>query len=254
MVWVYEDVSLSQKERKLYNTIKRSSKTGLAERTVKLLNLVRYLKRKNFKTPEEIQESAFYDKKHLKPIFTVKLATALSKGLKIRGGASAEYPVTDSFTRSAIGYLQSWDPTPISSLANSLKDNVVSVEQLIENNIPYGKLGAASTHAAIETGVSAANNIGELGSAPGAAIVMVGTVPAALAGAALGTSQDDFGQAAVHLVNAIPVMGPPLVKAINKLEHISKKFQFSEKGGKRFSTKRNNKAKWPKRTRRKLIR
>ena len=137
MVWVYEDVSLSQKERKLYNTIKRSSKTGLAERTVKLLNLVRYLKRKNFKTPEEIQESAFYDKKHLKPIFTVKLATALSKGLKIRGGASAEYPVTDSFTRSAIGYLQSWDPTPISSLANSLKDNVVSVEQLIENNILF---------------------------------------------------------------------------------------------------------------------
>jgi hypothetical protein len=78
---------------------------------------------------------------------------------------------------------------------------------------------------------------------------MVGTVPAALAGAALGTSQDDFGQAAVHLVNAIPVMGPPMVKAINKLEHLSNVYQ--EAGGKRFSTRKNNKAKWPRRTMRK---
>jgi hypothetical protein len=249
MVWVYEDLSFSQKERKLYNTIKRTSKTVLAERTVKLLNLVRYLKRKNFKTPEEIQESAFYDKKHLKPIFTVKSATALSKGLKMQGGASAEYPVTDSFARSAIGYLQSWDPTPISGLANSLKDGVVSIQQGAESIIPYGKLAAASTHAAIETGVTTANNIGELGSAPGAAIVMVGTVPAALAGAALGTSQDDFGQAAVHLVNAIPVMGPPMVKAINKLEHLAEVWEKT--GGKRFSTRRHNKAKWPRRTIRK---
>jgi hypothetical protein len=250
MVWVYEDLSLDQKERKLYNVIKQSSKTLLAERTVKLLNLVRYLKRKNFKTPKEIQESAFYDKKHLKPIFTDKSAKALLKALKMRGGASAEYPVTDSFVRSAVGYLQSWDPTPISGLTNSLKDEVVSIEQLIENNVPYGKLGAASAHAAIETGVSAANNIGELGSAPGAAIVMVGTVPAALAGAALATSQDNFGQAAVHLVNAVPVMGPPMVKAINKLEHLSTISQ--ETGGKRFSTRRHNKAKWPRKTMRKI--
>jgi hypothetical protein len=248
MVWVYEDLPFSQKERKLYNTIKRTSKTVLAERTVKLLNLVRYLKRKNFKTPEEIQESAFYDKKHLKPIFTVKSATAFSKSVNMRGGR--EYPVTDSFARSAIGYLQSWDPTPISGLANSLKDEVVSVEQMIENNVPYGKLAAASTHAGIETGVAAANNIGELGSAPGAAIVMVGTVPAALAGAALATSQDDFGQAAVHLVNAIPVMGPPMVKGISKIEHLSEMWQKT--GGKRFSTRRHNKAKWPRRTMRKI--
>jgi hypothetical protein len=247
MVWVYEDLPFSQKERKLYNTIKRTSKTVLAERTVKLLNLVRYLKRKNFKTPEEIQQSAFYDKKHLKPIFTDKSATAFSKGVNMRGGR--EYPVTDSFARSAIGYLQSWDPTPISGLANSLKDEVVSIEQGAESIIPYGKLAAASAHAGIETGVATANNIGELGSAPGAAIVMIGTVPAALAGAALATSQDDFGQAAVHLVNAIPVMGPPMVKGISKIEHLAEIWQNT--GGKRFSTRRHNKAKWPRKTMRK---
>ncbi len=250
MVWVYEDLPFSQKERKLYNVIKRSSKSVLAERTVKLLNLVRYLKRKNFKTSEEIQTSAFYDKKHQKPIFTEKSAKAVLKGLKIRGGASAEYPVTDSFARSAIGYLQSWDPTPISGIANSVKDEIVWIQQGAESIIPYGKLAAATTHAAIETGVSAANNIGEIASAPGAIGVMIGTVPAALAGAALASSQDDFGQAVVHFANAVPIMGPPLVKAINKLEHLSNISQ--ETGGKRFSTRRHNKAKWPKKTMRKI--
>jgi hypothetical protein len=205
MVWVYEDLPLSQKERKLYNVIKRSSKTLLAERTVKLLNLVRYMKRKNLKTPEEIQESAFYDKKHTRPIFTEKTAK-FSKAMKMHGGLK-EYPVTDGAVRSAISYLQSWDPTPISGVANGLQDGISGIEQNIENTVPFGKLGLATTHAAIETGVSTANNIGELASAPGAALVMIGTVPAALSGAALSISQDDFGQAAVHLVNAIPVMG-----------------------------------------------
>lgn len=248
MVWVYEDLPLSQKERKLYNVIKRSSKTLLAERTVKLLNLVRYLKKNDFKTPEEIQKSAFYDKKHLKPIFTEKSAKALSKALKMRGGL--EYPKTDEAARSAISYLQSWDPTPISGIANGFKDGLAGTEQSIESIVPYGKLGLATTHAVIETGVATANNIGELGSAPGAALVMIGTVPAALSGAALSISQDDFGQAVVHLVNAIPVMGPPMVKAINKLEHISKVSE--ETGGKRFSTKRHNKSKWPRKTMRKI--
>jgi hypothetical protein len=248
MVWVYEDLPLSQKERKLYNVIKRSSKTLLAERTVKLMNLVRYLKKNDFKTPEEVQKSAFYDKKHLKPIFTEKSAKALLKALKMHGGLK-EYPVTDKAARDAISYLQSWDPTPISGIANGLQDGISGIQQGIENTVPYGKLGLASTHAAIETGVSAANNIGELASAPGAALVMVGTVPAALSGAALSISQDDFGQAVVHVVNAVPVMGPPMVKAINKLEHISK--LSAETGGKRFSTKRNNKNKWPRRTMRK---
>jgi hypothetical protein len=78
---------------------------------------------------------------------------------------------------------------------------------------------------------------------------MIGTVPAALSGAALSISQDDFGQAAVHLVNAIPVMGPPMVKAINKLEHIYK--LPADTGGKRFSTRRHTKAKWPRKTMRK---
>jgi hypothetical protein len=247
MVWVYEDLPFSQKERKLYNVIKRSSKTVLAERTVKLLNLVRYMKKKNFKTPEEVQESAFYDKKHLKPIFTEKSAKALLKALKMHGGL--EYPVTDGAVRSAISYLQSWDPTPISGIVNTVQDGVVGIQQTIENNVPFGKLGLASTHAAIETGVSTANNIGELASAPGAALVMIGTVPAALSGAALSLTQDDFGQAAVHVVNAIPVMGPPMVKAISKIERLSKVLNAS--GGKRFSTRRHNKAKWPRKTMRK---
>ena len=161
-----------------------------------------------------------------------------------------EYPVTDAAARSAISYLQSWDPTPISGIANNLQDGVVGIQQTIENNVPYGKLGLASTHAAIETGVSTANNIGELASAPGAAMVMMGTVPAALSGAALSITQDDFGQAVVHVVNAIPIMGPPMVKAINKIEHLSK--VLSASGGKRFSTRRHNKAKWPKKTMRKI--
>ena len=158
-------------------------------------------------------------------------------------------PRTDAAARSAISYLQSWDPTPVSGIVNGLQDGLSGTEQTVERIVPYGKLGLATTHAAIETGVSAANNIGELGSAPGAALVMIGTVPAALSGAALSISQDDFGQAVVHLVNAIPVMGPPMVKAINKLEHISKISE--EKGGKRFSTRRHNKSKWPRKTMRK---
>jgi hypothetical protein len=248
MVWVYEDLPFSQKERKLYNVIKRSSKTLLAERTVKLLNLVRYMKRTNVKTPDEIQASAFYDKKHTRPIFTEKTAKALSKAMKMHGGLQ-EYPVTDSAVRNAISYLQSWDPTPMSGIANGIQNGVVATEQTIEDIVPYGQLGLATTHAAIETGVSTANNIGELASAPGAALVMIGTIPAALSGAALSISQDDFGQAAVHLVNAIPVMGPPMVKAINKLEHIYK--LPADTGGKRFSTRRHTKAKWPRKTMRK---
>lgn len=250
MVWVYEDLPLSLKERKLYNVIKRSSKTLLAERAIKLMNLVRYLKKKDFKTPEEVQKSAFYDKKHLKPIFTEKSAKAFLKATKTRGGMK-EYPVTDEAARDAISYLQSWDPTPISGIVNGIKDGITGTEQSVEGSIPYGKLGLASTHAAIETGVAAANNIGELGSAPGAALVMIGTVPAALSGAALSIAQDDFGQAVVHVVNAVPVLGPPMVKAINKLEHISK--LSAETGGKWFSTKKNNKNKWPRRTIRKRL-
>jgi len=72
--------------------------------------------------------------------------------------------------------------------------------------------------------VSGVNGIATtLGGPIGFAIVGIFTGIAAAFGATLAMAQGDFAQAAVHIINFIPGIGAPILKAMNKLEKMGSK-------------------------------
>ena len=118
------------------------------------------------------------------------------------------------------------------------------------------------------SGVVGANTITVVSSSSlvvGMAVVLPFTVFIALVSSCLAVAQGDFGQAIVHIVNALPIVGQTVVKAMSKVEDINRRFQKKKDkllqipivanivnatipniGGKRFSTYRNNNKKWKK--------
>jgi hypothetical protein len=224
MVWVYED-PLTSDERKVQRYLdKQLKKKEYTEQIVKLLTLYRYLKKHKFRSPKQIQEHFFYDKKHERPIFNEETATQVYRGLKQKGGG--EYPYSNRVVELAGSFLKRNDPTPISGLAENVLWLVKQPSEGVKGIVGEGpyELASLGINGAIETGVSGINGIATgLGGPIGFAVVGIFTGIAAAFGATLAMAQGDFAQAAVHIINFVPGIGAPILKAMGKLEKMGSK-------------------------------
>jgi hypothetical protein len=283
MVWVYED-PLTADERKVQRYLdKQLKKKGYTEQIVKLLTLYTYLKKHKFRSPKQIQEHFFYDKKREKPIFNEETAKEVYRGLKQRGGG--EYPYANRVVELAGSFLKRNDPTPISGIAENVLWLVKQPSEAVKGMLGEGpyELASLGVNGVIETGVSAVNGIATTVAGPvGFAVVGVFTGIAAAFGATLAMAQGDFAQAAVHIINFIPGIGAPILKAMNKLEKMGNKVdhyrdqivniplvgetinsvvpnlnvpvETPATAGKRFSTRRRKLTKCPRTQRNKCVR
>ena len=282
MVWVYEE-PLTADERKVQRYLDNQlKKKSYSEQIVKLLTLYTYLKKGKFRSPKQIQEHFFYDKKHEKPIFDEKTAKEVYRGLKQRGGG--EYPYSNRVVEIAGSFLKRNDPTPISGIAENVLWLVKQPAEVVKGMVGEGpyELASLGINGAIETGVSGVNGIATTIAGPvGFAVVGIFTGIAAAFGSALAMAQGDFAQSAVHIINFIPGIGSPILKVMNKLEKMGDKVDHHRKqivniplvgetinsivpdlsipaettatAGKRFSTRRHKISKCPKTRRNKCV-
>jgi hypothetical protein len=224
MVWVYETPPSSRKEREFYRHLKRTLRSEAhAERTAKLIGLYLFLKEHHFKNAKQIQESAFYDKAHTKPIFDEKTSRKVFNSLKQKGGGESNYPFTDTFIR---GVLRDYTPGFIGTPVGSIYGTISGTVDGIKNSIPFADLFLALIHSGTELGMTTAADAAEgIGGPVGAAVIIPFTAAAAAVTSTISILDGDLGQAVAHFANFVPVMGSALGKGMSKAEEIAKKLK-----------------------------
>ena len=271
MEWVYEK-PFTEKEKKAYEVLKKRFKDyDIAKETVKLISLTVFLRKRSFKSPSDVQKSAFYDKAKTKPIFTEKTAKQVFKGLKQKGGES-KYPFIDFTVKNNISGLISYLPDIIETPLRNIYSLITTPVLTFKENIPLADLVLDAIHGTTETGVTTAADAGEaVGGPVGAAVVAPFVAMAGAAGSTVAMLEQDTGQAVAHMVNVIPLFGSALGKGLTQTEHMvktlekhpnvasfvpfvndyvaSKTSPVNPTAGKRFSTQRHKYTKWQ-RTRR----
>jgi len=245
MVWVYDDTRLTSDEKKVMDFIhERTHNKDLAERSAKLLNLVKYLRSHKFRSAKHLEESVFYDRKHTRPMFNEKTAKLSFESLKKKGGYSQTHPVTDRLVRELITNIQSLLPQFVSTSSNSVYSSVVSPLTSLEQSMPLLRTLLKIYKASVKLGDSAVETIAaDLGGPIGEGIV---AIPVAFVGsiaALVSVLEDDLGGAVAQVAQATPFIGPTLSTIVSSIEE-------NLKGGKRFSTYKNRSYKWQKKTKR----
>jgi hypothetical protein len=269
MVWIY-DRPFTKREEAAYAVLKkRFKKYDLAKETVKLLSLTSFLRSHPFKSPHEIQQSAFYDKAKTRPIFTEKTAKQVLKGLKKKGGGDSKYPFIDFTVKNNVSDLVSYLPDFVEYPLRNIYGLLTSPVLTLKENIPLADLALDAIHGATETGVTTAADAAEAVGGPiGAAIATPFVAVAGAIASAVAMLEQDTGQAVAHMVNVVPLFGSALGKGMTQTEHMVKTLEshpdiasyipfvsdyVSSKtpvtAGKRFSTQRHKYSKWQ-RTRR----
>ena len=281
MVWVYND-PLTKDQRKAAEYLqKHLKKRQYITKIIKLLSLLNYLKSKKFRSAEQIKNEIFMDKG--KPLFDDNTASQVFKALSKKRGGGGEYPFTEHLIKQMAILLESYDPFEIGWVFEDGLWVATLPVQAAKGILGEGVYDLASgvVHGAVETGVSGVNGVAaDLGGPVGLAIVGLFTGIAAGAGAGIAISEGDFAQAVIHAINFLPGIGPALVKGLNKAEHLAKTVDKDRSqinnipfigetitswvpsyegtaspaaGGKRFSTRRRIRTKWPKTQRRRFV-
>jgi hypothetical protein len=285
MVWVY-DSPFTKDERDAYTALKKElRKDNVSKKTIKLMSLMSFLRKQKFRSAEEIQESAFYDKERTIPVFDKKTAKQVLQRLKQRGGrVEGNFPFTKQVIEDALGYMTpDFIETPIVNLHTTFMKNPT---ENIKNMAPILKLAANTLHSGTSI---AANNISAVGEGVGGPIGSTVVAPlvalASLPSTGLAFAEGDLGQLAATGLALVPVVGDPAANALKQGESIMKtaidsnsdlplsvpyvgdyiakkrgeKVQdaqklLSQKAGKRFSTQRHKYTKWQKTRRNKSAR
>jgi len=280
MEWIYSS-PFNKDEQIAYIALKKQlRKDQISKRTIKLLSLMAFLRKHKFKTPEEIERSAFYDKEKRKPVFDKDTAKEVFRKLKHRGGGSeSNYPFTDTLIKDGLSMI----------IPDFIQNPVVNIHEIllknptgnIKNFAPILKILADALHSGTSITVNNLESVGEgvagpIGAAAVAPFVALATIPSNL----LSTAEGDLGQIANNALSIIPIAGVPLSNALHHGEVIMRSAVDSNSslptyipyvgsyvedkrvekvkdavktltptGGKRFSTQRNKYNKW-KRTRR----
>lgn len=271
MVWVYETPPSSKREKEFHRRLKRILRSNAhAERTGKLIGLYLFLKEHHFKSPKEIEESAFYDKKHTKSVFNEVTSKQVFQALRQKGGAGeSTYPFTDTFIR---GVLRDYTPSVISTPVGSVYGTITGTVDGITNSIPFADLFLTMLHSGTEMGITTAGDVAEgIGGPIGAAVIVPFTAAAAAVTSTISILHGDLGQAVAHFANFVPAIGSALGKGMTKTEELARKLKdhpevsrfipymteyhqkldgMVQSAGKRLSTKRRNHRKWSPMTRR----
>jgi hypothetical protein len=253
MVWVYDD-PLTKEEAFLLRRI------NFGKKVLKIMSLVKFLRTHKFRSAQHLRNSVLVKNK---PLFTLQEAEQIYN--KSGGG---EYPFTQELIEGTGDYLKNNDPTPISWFVQS----ALGVARLPMDSAKsaFGEgpveLATGIVHGLIETGVSGVNGVAsDIGGPVGLAVVGLFTGLAAAAGSCLAIAEGDMAQATIHAINFLPGIGPALVKAINKTEHIAQNVEkhrgeieripligptvIGILGDKRFSTGGKVRHKWTQRKR-----
>jgi hypothetical protein len=268
MVWIYEEpLNKNEKKAKAYLD-SELRKTRYNEKILKIMDLYTYLRNKKYSSAEDVRSDIFYDKAKKRPMFNEQQSEDVFRGLYQKGG-EVELKHTQKLIKSFAQYLKdNYDFLNISPLVETGIDITQMPVEFAKRNLGDGLYDLISTtvHGTVETGVSGANGVAaDIAGPIGLAFVLVFTGIAASIGSILAFTEGDFAQALVHFINFFPGIGPAVVKMLSKYEKFANSVDKNRDelrtlpivgqyvGGKRFSTRKNNKAKWPKRTRRKLI-
>jgi hypothetical protein len=272
MVWIYDSPFTKQEER-AYNVLKKRFKDfDLAKETVKLISLTAFLRKQSFKSPTEIQKSAYRDKAKTNPIFTEKTAKQVFRGLKKKGGSESKYPFVDFTVKNNISSLVSYLPDSLEYPVRNIYSLLTTPVLTFKENVPLADLALDAIHGATETGVTTAADAAEAVGGPiGAAIATPFVALAGAAASAVAMLEQDTGQAVAHMVNVVPLFGSALGKGMTQTEHMVKTLETHPSiasyipfvndyvgsktlvAGNRFSTQRHKYNKWRRTVRKKLL-
>lgn len=267
MAWVY-DSPFTKQENDAYLVLKKRLKNyDLAKDTVKLISLTAFLRKQKFKSPSEIQKSAYIDSAKTKPIFNEKTAKQVFQGLKKKGGS--DYPFTDFTAKQFMSYVVSFLPDFLEFPVRNIADLITRPVSNLKENIPLFGLALDTIHSGTEIGVTTTADTAEAVAGPiGAAVA---TPFIAIAGALASSTallENDVGQAVAHMVNVVPLFGSALGKWLTHIESLVEKLSTNHQtiasylplvstysttknipapvAGKRFSTQKHKYTKWRK--------
>ena len=246
----------------------------IAYKLERLLNLYSFLRSQNFKNAKEIQQSAFYDDDHKRPIFDEKLSKALLRLIRQTGGTSPEAQVLDKGVRSVLNYAGTWVPDIVVNVTQNVYPYVTVLKTLQENST-IGPLVDIAKEVAVQSGktaiVAASQVAAEVGGPVGTAAV---AIPAAITGVLIVVThimEDELGEALLASFLILPFVGPILYKAAMSFGKVAKKASDRKsqlvnvpligslandyipdlkEGGKRFSTRKHRSNKWKTKRRR----
>lgn len=174
-----------------------------------------------FKSPEEIEKSAYHDKALTKPIFQKREAKALFHMLSPMKGGAEDVEAYDAMIRRMIYFVRGWTPQFVLDVTDSTAPYVFILKTM-EQNPEFGPLLGVALDATVATLPVISTSIQNL------TPELIGLVPipeASLVGVVIGwliastfvilnmaihISRDHFGQAFVVSFGLIPLVGSSL--------------------------------------------
>lgn len=222
MVWVY-DSPFTKDEREAYLALKKElQKDHIARRTIKLMSLMAFLRKHKFRSTDEIESSAFYDKDQTRPIFDRKTAKQVLQRLKQKGGrVEGNFP----FTKEIIGdTLSAITPDVIENPVVNLHQTFLkNPTENIKNMAPVLKLAANTLHSGTSIAANNISAVGEgIGGPIGATVVAPLVALASLPSTGLAFAEGDMGQLAATGLGMVPVVGDPAANALKQTESMVK--------------------------------
>jgi hypothetical protein len=226
MVWSYASPHFEEKDKKLLKYLEKRTNKKTALNTLRMLTLYKFLVSHKFKSPKEIQESAYHGNT---PVFTSKQAKAVFDMMKKSGGGNpttASTILIDKAIRSIIVYIQSWLPNMITGPINGAYEYILFIKALKESPTygPMVDIGKeAFTHfaksAVIGTDVIAADIAGPVGAVAAEAVAL----PTTILVVASHIMDDEMGEAFVAAFLAIPIAGPLLYTASQSVGKVAER-------------------------------
>jgi hypothetical protein len=218
MEWVY-DSPFTKEEQDAYLGLKKELKKDyIAKNTVKILSLILFLRKQKFRSAEEIQQSAFFDKEKTKPIFDTKTAKRVFQKLKQKGGnAGKNFEFTDQFIKDFLAYIiPEFIQNPVVNIHETLLKNPT---ENIKNWVPILKLASNVLHSGTSIAANNVSAVGEgIGGPIGATVVAPLIALVSVPSTMLASAEGNLGQLAATLLATIPVAGDPAANALKQME------------------------------------
>lgn len=222
MEWIY-DSPFNDDEQKAYSALKKQlRKDHVAKRTIKLMSLMAFLRKHKFKTVEQIETSAYYDKEKTRPVFDRKTAKAVLHRLKQKGGrVEGNFPFAKEVIGDVLGYVTpDIIENPIVNLHQTFLSNPTAN---IKNAAPILKLAANTLHSGTSIAANNISAVGEgIGGPIGATVVAPLVALASLPSTGLAFAEGDLGQLVATGLAMVPVVGDPAANALKQTESMIK--------------------------------
>jgi hypothetical protein len=235
MDWVYDDTPPEDDVEK-YIYLKAKDKT-LSTNAGRVFSLYRFVKSRNFKSPDELRNSIFLDKQKKNPVFSETQSKALFKLIKKQKGGNDTGQIIndkgalDNLIQGIINEIKKFLPANFEGTINSVSPFVFAAETL-EDEIPvvgfaldYIVLALDLSIKGIQLGVPLVAQVlpipyaGPIGQVIGWGLSGIFVFLLV----AVNISRGDFGEAFINLYLLIPFVGFALNNAASKGDQFATK-------------------------------